>query len=147
MDFGPLFDLRRRGVFWVTRAEDNLQCRVVKCQQWRHKGNILRDELALLETARSKAEYPRVLRRVLAWVELDGEWVEMTFLTNHLEWSAQTMVDLDRYCGQIGVLSKQIKQALPLADFLGQSANAMHWPVWMAPLVSVRLRSLVCVAG
>jgi hypothetical protein len=35
-----------------------------------------------------------VLRRVVAMVELDGQWVEVTFLTTSLEWSAQTIGDL-----------------------------------------------------
>ena len=29
MDFSHLFDLFRRGIWWVTRAKDNLQYRVV----------------------------------------------------------------------------------------------------------------------
>ena len=115
VDFAHLCDLLRRGIFWVTRAKDNLQCRVVK-------------------------------RRVVALVELDGQWVEMTFLTNHLEWSAQTIADLYRCRWQIEVFFKQIKQTLQLADFLGQSANAVRWQVWMALLVYVLLRFLACVA-
>ena len=30
VDFDHLADLSQRGVFWVTRAKDNLQCRVVR---------------------------------------------------------------------------------------------------------------------
>jgi hypothetical protein len=94
VDFAHLFDLRRRGIFWVPRAKDNLQCRVVKRRQWRRKGNILRADLIVLKTARSQAEYSAVLRRVIALVEVDGKWIEMTFLTNHLAWSAQTIAAL-----------------------------------------------------
>jgi len=36
---------------------------------------------------------------------------------------------------QIEVFSKQIKQTLQLADFLGTSANAVRWQVWTALLV------------
>jgi hypothetical protein len=146
VDFAHLFDLLRRGIFWVTRAKDNLQCRVVKRRQWRRKGNILRDDLIILKTARSKAEYPEVLRRVIARVEVDGQWIEMTFLTNHLEWSAQTIADLYRCRWQIEVFFKQLKQTLQLSDFLGQSANAVRWQVWMALLVYVVLRFLACVS-
>lgn len=146
VDFGHLFDLLKRGIFWVTRAKDNLQCRVVKRRQWRRKGSLLRDDLIVLKTAKSKAEYPEVLRRVVVLVELDGQWLEMTFLTNHLDWSAQTIADLYRCRWQIEVFFKQIKQTLQLADFLGQSANAVRWQVWMALLVYVLLRFLACVA-
>jgi hypothetical protein len=143
VDFAHLYDLLRRGIFWVTRAKDNLQCRVVKRRQWRCNGNILRDDLIVLKTAQSQAEYPEVLRRVVA---LDGQWVEMTFLTNNLDWSAQTIADLYRCRWQIEVFFKQIKQTLELADFLGQSANAVRWQVWMALLVYVLWRFLACLA-
>jgi hypothetical protein len=35
-----------------------------------------------------------VVRRVSAWVEVDGKWREMKFITNNREWSAQTICDL-----------------------------------------------------
>lgn len=146
VDFAHLFDLLRRGIYWATRAKDNLQCRVVKRRQWRRKGNILRDDLIVLKTAQSRAEYPAVLRRVIALVEVDGKWIEMTFLTNHLEWSAPTIADLYRCRWQIEVFFKQLKQTLQLSDFLGQSANAVRWQVWMALLVYVVLRFLACVS-
>lgn len=78
----------------------------------------------------------------MALVELDGRWQEMAFLTNNLEWSAQTIADLYRCRWQIEVFFKQIKQTLQLADFLGQSANAVKWQVWIALLTHVLLRFL-----
>ena len=134
----------KRGVFWVTRAKSNLQCRVVKRRQRRPKGNIIRDDIIRLTSPKSRALYPQVLRRVVAWVELEDGWVQMTFLTNNLEWSPQTIADLYRCRWQIEVFFKQIKQTLQLADFLGQSANAVRWQVWMALLVYVLLRFLAC---
>lgn len=146
VDFSHLYDLLQRGLFWVTRAKENLQARVVKRLQRRCRGNILRDDLIRLKTPRSKAEYPEVLRRVVALVERDGQWVEMTFLTNNLVWSAQTIADLYRCRWQIEVFFKQIKQTLQLADFLGQSANAVRWQVWTALLVYVLLRFLASLS-
>lgn len=143
--FTHLFQLTVRGVFWVTRAKDNLDCRVVKRRQRKRKGNILRDDLIELQTPASRQQYPLVLRRVVALVELDGRWEEMTFLTNNLEWSAQTIAELYKCRWQIEVFFKQIKQTLQLADFLGQSANAVKWQVWMALLAYVLLRFLACV--
>lgn len=64
----------------------------------------------------------------------------MIFLTNHLEWSAQTVADLYRCRWAMEVFFKQIKQTLQLADFLGNSANAVQWQIWTALLTYVRLR-------
>lgn len=76
----------------------------------------------------------------MARVEVDGQEVPMVFLSNQVEWSAGTVADLYRCRWEIEVFFKQIKQTLQLADFLGQSANAVRWQVWTALLVYVLLR-------
>ena len=82
------------------------------------------------------------LRRIVALVEVDGRKWTMVFLTNNLEWSAQTIVESYRCRWQIEVFFKQIKQTLQLADFLGTTANAVRWQVWTALLVYLLLRYL-----
>jgi IS4 transposase len=74
------------------------------------------------------------MRRIAARVEVDGKEVVMEFLTNNLEWSAQSIADLYQARWQIEVFFKQIKQTLQLADFLGTSANAVRWQIWTALL-------------
>ena len=139
VDFAHLAGLAMREVFWVTRAKDNLCCRVQRKLQHGVQGNILRDDLIRL-TGPARKHYPLELRRVVARVEVDGELREMTFLTNNLEWSAQTIADLYRSRWAIEVFFKQLKQTLQLADFLGNSANAVRWQVWTALLTYVLLR-------
>jgi hypothetical protein len=140
VDFDHLADLTLRLVFWVTRAKDNLSYKVVKCLQRRPKGKILRDELIVLKSAASRQTYPDRLRRIVALVEVDGREVEMVFLSNNLEWSAESIVELYRCRWEIEVFFKQIKQTLQLADFLGTSANAVRWQVWTALLTYLLLR-------
>jgi hypothetical protein len=139
VDFEHLFDLTMRTVCWVTRAKDNLCFRVVK-RLARKNGRILRDDLIVLKGAASWGKYPEPIRRIVAIVEVDGRDQEMVFLTNNLEWSAQSVADLYRCRWSIEVFFKQIKQTLQLSDFLGHSANAVRWQVWMALLVYVLLR-------
>jgi hypothetical protein len=140
VDFGHLRDLDERGVFWVTRAKDNLAYAVLKTMPKSKDEKILRDEIIVLRNPNKPA--PELLRRVVALVEIDGQEREMTFLTNHLEWSPRSVADLYRCRWQIEVFFKQIKQTLQLADFLGHNANAVRWQVWMALLVYVLLRYL-----
>jgi hypothetical protein len=142
LDFGHLADLSMREVFWVTRAKDNLQYEVVKPYQTGAEGRILRDEVIRLVTPGARQDYPEMLRRVVALVEVDGKDVVLEFLTNNLEWSAASIVELYRCRWQIEVFFKQIKQTLQLADFLGTSANAVRWQVWTALLVYLLLRYL-----
>src|SRR5665213_2277405 len=146
VDFTHLADLSLREVFWVTRAKENLNCRVMRSFQQGVFGQILRDDLIELQTPVSRDAYPLALRRIVALVEVDGQEVAMGFLTNNLEWSAQSIVELYRCRWQIEVFFKQIKQTLQLADFLGTSANAVRWQIWTALLVYVLLRYLSYLA-
>jgi hypothetical protein len=142
VDFAHLLDLHDRGVFWVTRAKDNLEYRVIEKRSVPEGGKVLKDEVIALKVPRSANAYPDVMRRIVALVEIDGKEREMVFLTNNLEWSAQSVADLYRCRWEIEVFFKQIKQTLKLADFVGHSANAVRWQVWTALLVYVLLRYL-----
>ena len=140
VDFDHLADLTLRLIFWVTRAKDNLNYDVVRRVQKGAKGKILRDDLIRLKSPASRKEYPDLMRRIVALVEVDGREVEMVFLSNNLEWSAESIVELYRCRWEIEVFFKQIKQTLQLADFLGTSANAVRWQIWTALLTYLLLR-------
>ena len=142
LDFMHLNELTESGVFWVTRANDNLQYRVVKRMPEKRNRRIVRDEIIETTTYHSMNSYPQRLRRVEAIVEINGEDVEMVFLTNHFTWSAWTVTELYRCRWDIEVFFKEIKQTLQLSDFLGHNANAVRWQMWMGLLVHLILRYL-----
>ncbi len=147
VDYGHLGRLEARGVFWVTRAKENMQYQVMERLPVKEGGKIVTDELVGLKNATSQAAYPELMRRIVAWVEVDGQERLMTFLTNHLTWSPETVVELYRCRWQIEVFFKQIKQTLQLADFLGTSANAVRWQIWAALLVYLLLRYLALLSN
>jgi hypothetical protein len=140
VDFGHLRDLDKRGVFWVTRAKENLAYELVRKMPQSKDDKILRDEVIWLKDPNKPA--PELMRRVVALVEIDGQERQMTFLTNNLEWSPRSVADLYRCRWEIEVFFKQIKQTLQLGDFLGHNANAVRWQVWTALLTYVLLRYL-----
>ena len=141
VDFEHLCDLDERGISWVTRAKDNMSYHVVKRRIRKPEGKILRDDEITLKVESSRQAYGhKRLRRVVALVEVDGQEREMEFITNNFDWAPGTVADLYRCRWQIEVFFKQIKQTLQLADFLGNSANAVRWQVWTALLVYVLLR-------
>lgn len=147
VDFAHLFELAARGVFWVTRAKDNMKSRCIERRIRRRDGNILRDDVVVLTIAKSRAAYPEPLRRIVAIVEIDGVATEMTFITNNMEWSAASIAELYRSRWGIEAFFKQIKQTLQLCAFLGHSKNAIQWQVWMALLLYVLLRFQAFVCG
>lgn len=142
IQFGHLAELNDRKVWWVTRAKDNMKFRCVKRLQRGPQGNILCDELVVLEDGTTRRKYPQPFRRVVARVELKGEWVELVFMSNALNWAASSIAELYQRRWSIEAFFKQIKQVLQLCDFLGHSQNAIQWQVWTALLTYVLLRYL-----
>ena len=135
VDFDHLSDLNERGIRWVTRAKDNMKFRVVRNHTKGHE-NIIKDQIIVLQGRHQGM----TLRRVEAWVEVEGAWRVMVFITNNTEWSPRSVCDLYRRRWDIEVFFKQVKQSLKLGSFLGHSANAVRWQVYTALLVYVLLR-------
>ena len=69
VDYVHLWALNQRGVFFVTRAKDNMACRVKKRRPRSSDRRILKDELVALKGHYTRQKYPGVLRRVTALVE------------------------------------------------------------------------------
>ena len=138
IDFDHLKELDDRGVFWVSRAKDNMSYRIVKRNKC--SGSVLEDVFVRLKGNVSQKSYPSLIRMITAEVEVDKKKVVMTFLSNNMEWSASSICDLYEGRWGVEVFFKQIKQTLQLSDFLGHSENAVRWQVWTALLTYVILR-------
>ena len=134
VDYEHLADLDARGVWWVTRAKDNMKSHAVK-NLTQGDEIIIKDQVVALKGRKGMR-----VRRVEAWVEVDGQWRVMVFITNNLAWSPRSVCDLYRRRWDIEVFFKQVKQSLKLGSFLGHSANAVRWQVYTALLVYVLLR-------
>jgi len=139
-NFEHLYVLACRGVFWVTRAKDNMGFRVVKKLIRKPAGKIQQDDLIVLKTPKSRKQHPARLRRVVMLVEINGKEVEMTFITNNVEWAASSVGALYQARWGIEVFFKQIKQTLKVCDFPGHNKEAIRWQLWSALLLCVLLR-------
>ena len=72
-------------------------------------------------------------------MELNGQKHDMVFLTNNLDWAAETICELYRARWNIEVFFKELKQTLQFADFIGYNENAVKWQVWIGLLVHMLL--------
>ena len=142
VDFKHLNLLNEREVFWVTRAKDNMQYKVIEEHSVKNNGKILRDQTIMLTITNTYKQYPGTFRLVEAMVERNGKEEPMTFITNNVEWATSSICDLYKARWSVEVFFKQIKQTLQLCDFMGYSANAIRWQVWTAMLVYILLRFL-----
>lgn len=140
VDFEHLHDLDARGVQWVTRAKDNFRYRARRNLPVKKGGKVIKDQIVKITGAKFTHLKGWTLRRVEAWVEVDGQERLMVFISNNTSWSPASVCDLYRSRWDIEVFFKQVKQTLKLGDFLGHSANAIRWQVWTALLLYVLLR-------
>lgn len=140
VDLAFLHALNTRGVFFVLRPKANLRFRTVKKMPC--GGKILRDVLVRPAGVTTATDYPHALRLVTALVEVDGVERDMTFITNHTQWSARTIAELYRARWTIEVFFKEIKQTLQLRDFVGTNEKAVKWQVWTGLLMHLLLRFL-----
>ncbi len=157
VDFAHLWHLNQRGIFWVSRAKDNLCIEVMgqqlskeEIQQAEHmrenkifmgqQAIVLSDCLIKLTSATTAEKYPDEFRMVKACVLIDGKPYDMEFITNNMTWSPYSVCELYAARWGIEVFFKEIKQTLQLADFLGTSENAIKWQIWTALLTYLLLR-------
>lgn len=146
VDFRHLYSLHGRGVFWVTRAKENMSFAVVG-QHSAPRGNILEDVVIRLDGQGAKGRYPGTIRLITAVVKVKGEDKTMRFITNNMQWAPSSICDLYQGRWGIEVFFKQIKQTLKLADFLGHSENAVRWQIWTALLTYVLLRFVAYISN
>ncbi len=139
VDFKHLFELTQRGIFWVTRAKNNMSYRVVKKRKNTNKSIILDAEIKLKRT-KSKKQYPERFRLIIANVLRNDKMVRLEFITDNFNWAPSTVCELYKGRWDIELFFKQLKQTLKLSDFLGYSENAVLWQIWMALLTYVIFR-------
>ena len=147
VDFKHLFELNKRGIFWVTRAKDNMSYTVIEELPADADQGLIHDQIIVLNTDKSQAAYPKQLRLVVARVEINGKEVEMSFISNNFKWAASSVAGLYQSRWGIEVFFKQLKQTLKLSGFIGYSKKAIQWQVWAALLVWLLSRYAAFASG
>ena len=137
VDFGFLFGLEVRRAFFVTRQRGPLKYEVKESRE--ASGDVISDEVIVLAGDETREKCTKPLRRIFAVVELNGQKHDMVFLTNNLDWAAETICELYRARWNIEVFFKELKQTLQFADFIGYNENAVKWQVWIGLLVHMLL--------
>ena len=142
VDFGFLWNLTVRGVFFVLRSKKNMRYEVVGDLPKGTDKTVISDQTVQPALKKSSAAYPDTLRLVTALVEVAGKQVTMQFITNNFAWSARTIAELYRARWAIELFFKELKQTLQLTDFYGENENAVKWQIWAALLTHLLLRFL-----
>jgi hypothetical protein len=145
-DFSLLNIWDSKGVFFVIRHKENIQYKVVKenkLPENRHQ-HILKDEIIELKNKLSKERYPKRLRRVAVWDDVNKQVIEL--ITNQLTWTANTIGELYKSRWQVEIFFRDIKQLLHIKSFIGTSQNAVMIQIWTALITILMLKVLKAMA-
>ena len=130
VDFEALYRINNAGAFFVTRAKETMQYRVVEQNFNIDQSTGLRaDKIVELTIAKSKRLYPEKLRLVEFYDILNDEL--LVFLTNNFTISALEVARLYQNRWQIEVFFRWIKQNLTVKTLWGHSENAVRIHLWV----------------
>ena len=141
-DFTLLHIWDSKGVFFVIRHKENLQFDVVQeldLPEKRHQ-HLLLDQIIELKNEASKEKYPKPLRRVVIWDEVNQQKIEL--ITNQTKWAASTIAELYKCRWQVEIFFREIKQLLHIQSFIGTSENAVLIQIWTALITILILKAL-----
>lgn len=135
-----------KGVYFVIRHKENLKYTIVKENELplnKHQ-HILKDEIIELKNEGSKEKYPKRLRRVAVWDDVNKQVIEL--ITNQFTWSCNTIGELYKSRWQVEIFFRDIKQLLHIKSFIGTSKNAVMIQIWTALITILILKFLKAMA-
>ncbi len=145
-DFSLLNVWDSTGVFFVVRHKENIQYTVIKenrLPENRHP-HLLKDEIIELKNEGSKTKYPKQLRRIALWDDVNKQTIEL--ITNQTAWVANTIGELYKSRWQVEIFFREIKQSLHIKSFIGTSENAVKIQIWTALITILILKALKAIA-
>jgi len=146
IDFENLDRWHRGKSYFVIRLKKSVKfnrLNELELPENRHE-HILVDEYIELAEKKTKAKYPRKLRRVVVWDEVNQQTIEL--ITNQFFWTANTISDLYKARWDIEQFFKDVKQLLKIKSFLGTTPNAVLIQIWTAMITILILKYLRSLA-
>lgn len=144
VDFARLYRFALAQSFFVIRAKDNLDYRVIESRAVDRGRGLRADQTVKLRGPLTRKHYPSPLRRV-SFVDRESGRA-LVFLTNNFTLAASTIAKLYRARWQVELFFKWVKQYLRIKTFFGTSPNAVKTQVWIAVcayvLVAIAKREL-----
>lgn len=130
MDLIWLYSLTKNGVYFVTRAKSNFNCRVVGQHNAPAGKGVVKDEIVSLVGKISLSRYADNLRRIEFFDEEHDK--TLVFITNNFTLTANAIAAIYKARWQIELFFKWVKQNLKIKSFLGTSKNAVMSQIWVA---------------
>lgn len=135
IDYKRLYKINLVGAYFVIRAKNNLQYRLIKSFKTNKEHGVFCDQRIRLKNQLVASYYPERMRRV-KFKDFESGKV-FVFLTNNENHTAEEIAQLYKYRWKIELFFKWIKQHLKIKSFWGTSVNAVKTQVWIAIIVYV----------
>jgi len=130
IDFKWLYSLHQKGVFFVTRAKDNMVYEVTGQHEFTEGTGVISDEKIRLTGTKAASDYSEELRMV-KYFDIKTKKI-YSFITNNFKLAAKTIADIYKDRWQVELFFKWIKQNLKIKSFWGTSENAVMSQIWVA---------------
>jgi len=115
--------LTDKGIYWVTRIRGNAKYKVLERKEPINNPAITSDQIIKYSSKQRDGDKLHPIRRIGYRDPETGQ--RYVFITNHFDWSAQTIADIYKQRWQVELFFKWIKQNLKIKTFLGNSKNAV----------------------
>jgi hypothetical protein len=133
VDFDWLWSINQSNAYFVTRLKKSIKWTRVISHPVDKSVGLRSDQEILLFSKKTKAKYPKRLRRISFRDEIQNR--TLVFLTNNFLLPADTIAALYKARWEIELFFKWIKQNLKVKSFYGTSPNAVKTQIWVAMIV------------
>ena len=130
IDFAQFHTYETSGVFFVTRAKENLRFKYLGQLPIPTVKGLQYDHVVQVSNPGQREKYPGKLRLIGYWDEKTNKYYE--FLTNNFVLEALQIAQIYKARWDIELFFKWIKQNLKIKTFLGTSKNAVLSQIWVA---------------
>ena len=130
IDYKFLYSLDQKGVFFVTRAKKNIDCKIVGQHEPPKNKNVIADVIIEFNNPKTAENYPKRMRMIIFIDPVKNK--RLVFITNNFRLAASTIAEIYKARWQIEIFFKWIKQNLKLKSFMGASKNAVLIQIWCA---------------
>lgn len=133
--------IQDQACIFVTRWTANTNYKVVRKLALDKASSVTADEIIQFTGRDSGAHCSLELRRITYVVPVTGKI--LIFLTNHLEWPAQTVADLYRSRWEIETFFRWLKSTLKLRGLWSTCENGVKWQIWTALILHLMLKLIL----
>lgn len=145
LDFSLLYKWNLQNIRFVVRLKTSVLFKRVKenpLPDEKHQ-HILIDEIIKLTGIKTPGQYPKTLRRVVVYDQINDCTIEI--ITNQFTWTAATIAQLYKQRWQIEIFFKELKQHLAIKSFVGTTENAVLIQIWTALITLLLLKYLKAI--